>query len=556
MNNKGTLSKLYKGVRIPWIKIILGGFLAVFNSLVILTQYENYMAIFTGTMKDLSPLFTYLIASFIQYILIFSSVISSIGLVSVVTGVRKKVWKKMVHLPVRTFEKETPEGMLSRITSDAEFASQPFTVVIVFLQILTYIMSMSATAPKDMKEALPLFIVTFILAIVCIVYGAKLTSKAVQALQNTKANQTANYGEKLADIKLIKASCAEEKIIEHCHELINKRYEAELQNAFAIALQKLSSNFTYIIIYSCAFLGGIIAISKGTINDVGPINAIYVFGMALELTLVALMEIPSLFANTIGGSKKLVSIFAMEEENIQIGSDVELTGDIKTENISFRYDEDIVIDNISTIIPEKKITAIVGYNGSGKSTLLKLIDRLYPLENGNLYIGESRSDTISLKSWRKAFGVVSQDPSLFSGTLKDNICYGLEKQLSDSELNNIIQKTNLTDIPLDEEIGVNGNKLSGGQKQKVAIARALAKNPTYLILDEATANLDSKTEAEVKAGLKELMKDRTVIMVAHNYSAIEDADNIIVLKDGKVEDSGNKEEVLKNNDYFKKLVLE
>ena len=119
----GVLKTLYQNVRIPWPLIIVGAILAVFNSIAILSQYENYMAIFTGALTDLSPLFQYLAASFVQYLLIFASVLADVAFVTIVTGVRKKMWRKMVRLPLKYFEDETPSGLLSRVTSDAEYAS-------------------------------------------------------------------------------------------------------------------------------------------------------------------------------------------------------------------------------------------------------------------------------------------------------------------------------------------------------------------------------------------------------------------------------------------------
>ena len=157
---------------------------------------------------------------------------------------------------------------------------------------------------------------------------------------------------------------------------------------------------------------------------------------------------------------------------------------------------------------------------------------------------------------------MSQDASLFSGTIRENILYGADREVSEEELMNAVKAANLTDVVqlhpdgLDRDIGIKGDKLSGGEQQRVAIARALLKDPEILILDEATANLDQKTEEEVKQGLKALMEGRTVIMVAHSYSAIRDADLIIVMKDGEVEVAGTKEELAGTNDFFAQMVLE
>ena len=386
---RGVLKTLYRKVKKPWLLLILGAFFAVFNSIVILTQYENYMAIFTGALSDLSPLWQYLGASFIQYILIFGSILTDVALVTIVTGVRKKLWRKIVRLPLADFEKEAPNGMLSRITSDAEYAAKPFAAVIAILQILLYILSMSAAAPKDMPQALVFLIVTLILAVASIVVSVRVCARATTLVQSRISILTNHYSEQLANIKFVKASNAEQKAIEKSYAFIESRYKAALYNAFATGLQTLSNNFTYIIVYSCAFLGGIVAITAGAITDTTPISAVYAFGMALELTLVAIMTLPSYFASTVGGSKKLASILTMPEENVENGGKMpEQTGDIRLSDLSFAYEEAPVIDGVSTIIPAGKVTAIVGMNGSGKSTLVKLIDRLYPINSGSICIGD------------------------------------------------------------------------------------------------------------------------------------------------------------------------
>ena len=557
------LKNLYKNVRIPWLLIIVGAILAVFNSIVILSQYENYMAIFTGALTDLSPLFQYLAASFVQYLLIFASVLADMAFVTIVTGVRKKMWRKMVRLPLKNFEEETPSGLLSRVTSDAEYASKPFMAAIAVLQILLSIMSMSAAAPKDMPQALGFLIVTVILAVASIVVSVKICSRATTFVQSRISALTAHYSEQLANIKFVKASNAEEKAVDRSYDLIEKRYKAALYNAFATGLQTLSNNFTYIIVYSCAFLGGILAILAGAISDTTPISAVYAFGMALELTLVGIMTLPSYFAATVGGSKKLVSIFAAPEEDVERGAARRgAGGDLRLESVRFAYDERPVLDGVSAVIPRGQVTALIGPNGSGKSTLLKLIDWLYPAEGGDVLLGEESASGISLKSWREQFAVVSQTPALFAGSIRSNICYGMDREVSEAELARVVHLANLDGViashqgGLDYEVGIKGTGLSGGEQQRVAIARALLRDPEILILDEATANLDLKTEEEVKKGLRELMRGRTVIEIAHNASAIQDADWVIVLDGGRVAASGTREEVEAGSAYYRQLMSE
>ncbi|MBR3270437.1 MAG: ABC transporter ATP-binding protein [Clostridia bacterium] len=558
---RGVLKTLYRKVKVPWVLLIIGAIFAVFNSIVILTQFENYNAIFSGALTSLDPLWQYLTASFIQYVLIFASILTDIALVTIVTGVRKKLWKKIVRLPLKDFETESPNGMLSRITSDAEFAAKPFSAVIAILQIALYILSLGAAAPKDMPQALVFLVVTLLLAVASIIVSVRVVAKATTLVQSRISVLTNHYSEQLANIKFVKASNAEQKAIGKSFALIETRYKAALYNAFAAGLQTLANNFTYVIIYSCAFLGGIVAITAGAITDTAPISSVYAFGMALELTLVAIMTLPSYFASTVGGSKKLAAILTMPEENVSIGGAIpEQTGDIRLGDAAFAYEEKSVIDGVSAVIPAGKVTAIIGANGSGKSTLVKLIDRLYPLGGGSLMIGEANASDVSLQAWRARIGVVSQRPALFAGTIRDNIRYGTDREIPDAEWDAIIAASNLGSVlashegGLDYAVGIDGTGLSGGEQQRVAIARAMLKNPDILILDEATANLDPKTEAEVKEGLRNLMQNRTVVEIAHSASAIEDADNVIILDKGRVAASGTPEELQKTNPFYRKLL--
>lgn len=559
---KGVLRTLYKGVKIPWLLLIVGAFLAVFNSLVILTQYENYMAIFSGSMTTLVPLWTYLAASFVQYILIFGGVLSDIGMVKIATGVRKKTWKKLMRLPLARFDDEPANGMLSRITSDAEYAAKPFAAIIGVLQLITYIMSIGTIAPTSMPQAWVVFVVILPFAVVTIVFSVKIGAKSITLVQNSISRQTTHYAEQLSNVKFIKACRAENKAVNDSFDLIENRYRASLYSAFATALQSLASNFTYIIIYGCAFLGGIFAIKAGAISEIQPVNEFYVFAIAMEQTLLSLLALPYYVSGTHGASKKLVSVFRAEDEDIDLGEKIsEAPSDIIIDNVSFGYaggDKD-VIKGISTVVPNGKVTAIVGPNGSGKSTLVKLVDRLYSVNDGEITLNGCNASQTSLRSWRERFGVVSQNVQLFSGSIKDNICYGVRREVTEDELNRAVQLANLSDVVaahdkgLDYDIGVKGSKLSGGEQQRVAIARALIKDPEYLILDEATANLDAKTEIEVKKGLQELMKGRTVIVVSHNGSMVSDADNVIVLQNGTIADKGEPSKLVKRCDFYRNL---
>ena len=556
VSSKKVLRNLYRGVKIRWISILLGAILSILSSLVIFAVYDEYIAIFYGTLDSLKPLWKYLIVSFIQYIILFATIIGDLALVGVVTGVRRKMWKKMMKLPLKEFDEAEPNSMLSRITSDAEYASKPFTTVIVILQLLTTMNTLLAVRPTSLPEALPFALIALISAVAVIFFSIRIASRAATYLQEKISVLTNHYSEQISDIRFVKASNSEEKAIRKTEELIDERYRAALYNAFGSALNALAGKYIWIIAYASCCLGGVLAIKHHTLDSTGPIQEVYGYMTAMEVGISYLLTIPTVFASALGGSKKLASLLQGKEEDVDSGKEMEGFGDIQLSDISFAYEEDKTVDRLSVCIPEGKLTAIVGYNGSGKTTLVKLIDRLYPASEGKLKIGENSAEEISLRSWRKNFAIVSQNARIFNRSIRDNICYGLA-QVDERDLERVIQAAGLSDLieekGLDYEAGIRGNKLSGGERQRVCIARALLKDPQYLILDEATANLDARTEAQVKEGLKELMKGRTVLEIAHNASALADADYILVMEEGKLVDFGAKEEMEERNAFVKAM---
>ena len=557
LKTKKTLRTLYQGVRIPWVRIIIGAFLSVFNVLILMTQYENYMKLYEGTLEDLSPLWAYLAAILAQYVLIFICVISDRALVEMVTGVSKKLWKKMMKMPVRDFETSRPGGMLSRITLDAQYASKPFEAVVALLQTIVTIVTLSAVVPDNVGFAAPVLIISLVCAIALAYFAARTLSRSTLYAQNKKAEQTELYNELLANMRFVKASHSEEQAIQRSEEAIEKRYRAGLYTAFYQGLVQAINNYMYLAL-SVGLIVGIVAIQAGQLTDMGPINSLYAFMFAVNAVVLSFMVFPTYFSEAVGGTKKIVSHFHREEENVDAGTDLGgAAGGIRVDHVSFAYTGPDVVKDICVEIPAGQVTAIVGANGSGKSTLLKLIDRLYPGEGGEITLGERRASDISLKSWRGRFAVVSQKTALFSGTLRDNICYGIEN-VTEEELLRAVKIAGLEDLVrekgLDYDVGVAGSRLSGGEAQRVSIARAIIKDPDYLMLDEATANLDTRTEQSVTSGIAELMKGRTTIIIAHAYATIEKADNVIVMRDGRVEAHGKREDMIVRNPYMKLMV--
>lgn len=254
-------------------------------------------------------------------------------------------------------------------------------------------------------------------------------------------------------------------------------------------------------------------------------------------------------------------IKALRNEKIQKGKEAELRSfDIKGDRVSFSYlDDKKVIDNISFKILQGKTTALVGPSGCGKSTLIKLVARLYDYDSGKITIDDKEIKNIDTQDLFKHISMVFQDVTLFNGSVMENIRLG-RSSASDEEVLEAARLANCDDfvkkLPrgYETEIGENGSNLSGGERQRISIARAFLKDAEIILLDEIAASLDVENEKYIQESLNKLTKNKTVIIISHRMKSIENVDQIIVMKDGKIEDFGRHDELLKRSKTYKKMI--
>ncbi|MDC0106555.1 ABC transporter ATP-binding protein/permease [bacterium] len=232
---------------------------------------------------------------------------------------------------------------------------------------------------------------------------------------------------------------------------------------------------------------------------------------------------------------------------------------IEIKNISFKYEDDLVLKNFSISVPKGKSVALVGQSGSGKSTIANLVTRFYDVNEGQIEIDGKDIRTLTKHSLRNLMGLVTQDSILFNDTIKNNVRLGKE-DATDEDVLKALKIANawefVKELPdgMDTNIGDSGNKLSGGQKQRLSIARAVLKNPPIMILDEATSALDTESERLVQVALENMMKNRTSIVIAHRLSTIQNADEIIVMQKGQIVEQGKHQELLDKKGVYNNLV--
>ncbi|KAB2859316.1 MAG: peptidase domain-containing ABC transporter [Flavobacteriales bacterium] len=303
-------------------------------------------------------------------------------------------------------------------------------------------------------------------------------------------------------------------------------------------------------------LGELLAVSfiVGELNS--PINQLVNFFRSLQDAKLSLERLNEVQNHPTEEDDKAFQPLQLEQLTISDNNG------ILFKNVSFQYEgpkSPFVLKNINFFIPEGKVTAIVGASGSGKTTLMKLLLKFYAPTQGNILYNNKDIEEISPQSLRENCGVVMQDGFIFSDTIKRNIATG-DKNISEKKLKEAVKTTNLSEfieaLPLkyNTKIGASGNGISGGQKQRILIARAVYKNPHYIFLDEATSALDAENEKIIHDNLQNFFKGKTVVVIAHRLSTVKNADQIIVLKEGKLVEIGNHQQLVTNKNHYFNLV--
>ena len=365
----------------------------------------------------------------------------------------------------------------------------------------------------------------------------------------------------LIGISTIKSSVSETVESKRVEDL-SQNYR--LKNKSAIML---SSAFVPIVRMGVlsGFLGTMIVGSYLALNgkiEIGSYSILIFLTQRFLWPFTTLSETVDLFERSMASNKRILDLFNTEHtikdnDNSIVINDFE--EDIFFSDIIFYYDKDKpLFKNLNFTIKNNSLTGIVGQTGAGKTTIIKLLLRFYDPKNGNISIGNHQIKKIKLKNLRENIGYVSQDIFMFDGTIKENIAYP-NINCNDEQVNKAAALSQCSEFidklpnKYDTLIGERGQKLSAGQKQRIAIARALYKNPPILIFDEATSAIDNETEHLIQIALNEISKNRTTIVIAHRLSTVRNADNIIVIGDGNIIEEGNHNQLINNKNIYKKL---
>ena len=476
--------------------------------------------------------------------------------------IRTELFENILHMPIKYFDKTHSGDLTSRLLNDTEQMQDSianvipntireiFTIIglLVVLYVNNWILAIIAT-------------VVFPIAAYPVIHFGKKMKKIGKKRQISIATLTTKMQESLTNLKLIKAFSTEKREIEEfkekSDELLNIKLEAiKIDEATSPLMEFIGSIGIALLIW----IGGYI-VFKGMLT----VGGFFSFMAALFMLYRPFKTVAKANNNintSLASMERIFEIIDAEKE--KYSGNIEFKGvkeKIELEHVFFSYEDDkkkTVLKDINLTIPAKSIVALVGESGGGKSTILELIPRFYDPTEGRITIDSIDLKEFDLKSLRRKVAIVSQRVLLFAKTVKDNIAYG-RKDLSMEDIIKAAKDAYAHEFIMKLKNGYNTNLgeqgviLSGGECQRIAIARALVKNPDILILDEATSALDLESEQIVQKALNNLMKNRTVIMAAHRISTAVNADKIVVMKNNMIIDQGKHDELIERCGYYKKL---
>ena len=568
MKEQNPLFFLFKRLSWPYGLIIAAVIITSLGSLSGLL-----VPLFTGRLVDkfsVSSINWGMIAIFGSIFLV-NALLSGIGLYllskigeKIIYAIRSLLWEHIIQLKMPFFDKNESGQLMSRLTDDTkvinEFISQKLPNLLP--SVLTLIGSLVMLFIMDWKLTLLTFITIPVFILIIVPLG-RVMQKISTNTQSEIANFSGLLGRVLTEMRLVKVSNTERLELDNAHTNLKKIYRLGLKQAKISAVVQPISGVVMLLTIAIILGFGALEIGTGAITP-GTLIAMIFYVIQLSMPLINLSTLVTDYKKAVGASSRIYEI--MQEpieptEALSESKDVTIIdGELVFEHVDFKYDVKKILEDVSFSIPQGEVSAFVGPSGSGKSTIFNLIERMYDIERGDIKYGNQSIFDIPLSKWRTKIGYVMQSNSMMSGTIRDNILYGINRKVDDEELIEYAKLANCHDFIMqfdegyDTMVGERGLKLSGGQRQRIDIARSFVKNPDILLLDEATANLDSESELKIQEALETLMEGRTTVVIAHRLSTIKKAGQIIFIDKGEVTGKGTHHELMASHDKYRHFV--
>lgn len=480
----------------------------------------------------------------------------------VIQDIRREAFAKIEILPLKFIDGHSHGELVSRVIADVDqFAdgllmgfSQLFTGVVTILGTLLFMLSINVkiTLVVVLITPVSLFVASFI---------AKRTFSMFMLQSSTRGEQTALINEMIENQKVVQAFSREEKVLETFDEINGRLEKASLQATFFSSLTNPTTRFVNSLVYTGVGLVGAFSAMKGMLT-VGQLSCFLSYANQYTRPFNEISGVVTELQNALACAERIFSLIEEEAqipepEHVKVLTDVKGTVDLEHVYFSYTPEKRLIEDFNLNIRPGQRV-AIVGPTGCGKTTMINLLMRFYDVDSGSIQVEHQDIREVTRKSLRESYGMVLQETWLKAGTIRENLIMG-RPDATEEEIREAAKAAHahsfIKRLPqgYDTVIGEEGGSLSAGQKQLLCIARVMLCLPPMLILDEATSSIDTRTEMKIQNAFAKMMQGRTSFIVAHRLSTIQEADIILVMKDGHILEQGSHEELLKKEGFYSEL---